>query len=106
MHLIGRLYLLECKGARIGTHAGYAVSPVQRQLVDEAFGGTTMDGRHQRHHRGREQVAWIFRFTNAANTAHWPRTGHRRAPHGAPPRPHGARHASSRTVWTRLQRQP
>ena len=79
MHLIGRLYLLECKGARIGTHAGYAVSPVQRQLVDEAFGGTTMGGRHQRHHRGREQGVDLPLHQHGEHGA--------LAPDGAPPSP-------------------
>ena len=48
-------------------HAGYAISQVKRKLVEEAFGwGKTIGGLRKLHHRGREKVAWIFSFTNAA----------------------------------------
>ncbi len=52
---------------RTTRHAGYAIGQVKRKLVEEAFGwGKTIGGLRTRHHRGREKVAWIFSFTNAA----------------------------------------
>ena len=53
--------------ARTTGHEGYAISQVKRKLVEEAFGwGKTIGGLRKLHHRGREKVAWIFSFTNAA----------------------------------------
>lgn len=52
---------------RTTRHAGYAISQRKRKLVEEAFGwGKTVGGLRKLHHRGREKVAWIFSFTNAA----------------------------------------
>jgi len=52
---------------RTTRHPGYAVSQVKRKLVEEGFGwGKTIGGLRKLHHRGREKVAWIFAFTNAA----------------------------------------
>jgi transposase len=52
---------------RTTRHAGYEVSQVKRKLVEEGFGwGKTIGGLRKLHHRGRERVAWIFSFTNAA----------------------------------------
>ena len=53
--------------ARTTRHTGYAISQVKRKLVEEAFGwGKTIGGLRKLHHRGREKVAWVFSFTNAA----------------------------------------
>jgi transposase len=52
---------------RTTRHAGFAVSHVKRKLVEEGFGwGKTIGGLRKLHHRGRENVSWIFTFTNAA----------------------------------------
>ncbi len=52
---------------RTTRHAGFAVSQIKRKLVEEGFGwGKTIGGLRKLHHRGREKVAWIFSFTNAA----------------------------------------
>ena len=52
---------------RTTRHAGYAVSQLKRKLVEEGFGwGKVIGGLRKLHHRGREKVAWIFSFTNAA----------------------------------------
>jgi hypothetical protein len=52
---------------RTTRHAGFDVSQVKRKLVEEGFGwGKTIGGLRKLHHRGREKVAWIFSFTNAA----------------------------------------
>jgi Transposase DDE domain len=52
---------------RTTRHAGFAVSQVKRKLVEEGFGwGKTIGGLRKLHHRGRENVGWIFTFTNAA----------------------------------------
>ena len=51
---------------RTTRHAGFDVSQVKRKLVEEGFGwGKTIGGLRKLHHRGREQVGWIFTFTNA-----------------------------------------
>jgi transposase len=53
--------------ARTTRHPGFSVSQVKRKLVEEGFGwGKTIGGLRKLHHRGREKVAWIFSFTNAA----------------------------------------
>jgi transposase len=52
---------------RTTRHPGFSVSQVKRKLVEEGFGwGKTIGGLRKLHHRGREKVAWIFSFTNAA----------------------------------------
>ena len=52
---------------RTTRHAGFAVSQIKRKLVEEGFGwGKTIGGLRKLHHRGRENVGWIFTFTNAA----------------------------------------
>jgi len=52
---------------RTTRHPGYDVSQVKRKLVEEGFGwGKTIGGLRKLQHRGREKVAWIFSFTNAA----------------------------------------
>jgi transposase len=52
---------------RTTRHDGYDVSQVKRKLVEEGFGwGKTIGGLRKLHHRGREKVAWVFAFTNAA----------------------------------------
>jgi transposase len=52
---------------RTTRHAGFDVSQVKRKLVEEGIGwGKTIGGLRKLHHRGREKVAWIFAFTNAA----------------------------------------
>ena len=52
---------------RTTRHAGYAVSQVKRKLIEEGFGwGKTIGGLRKLHHRGREKVAWLFTFINAA----------------------------------------
>jgi transposase len=52
---------------RTTRHPGFDVSQVKRKLVEEGFGwGKTIGGLRKLHHRGREKVAWIFSFTNAA----------------------------------------
>ncbi len=52
---------------RTTRHDGYAVSQVKRKLVEEGFGwGKTIGGLRKLHHRGREKVAWLFTFINAA----------------------------------------
>jgi transposase len=53
--------------ARTTRHPGFAVSHLKRKLVEEGFGwGKTIGGLRKLHHRGRENVAWVFTFTNAA----------------------------------------
>ena len=43
------------------------MSQIKRKLVEEGFGwGKTIGGLRKLHHRGRENVGWIFTFTNAA----------------------------------------
>ena len=52
---------------RTTRHAGFAVSHVKRKLVEEGFGwGKTIGGLRKLHHRGRDNVSWIFTFTTAA----------------------------------------
>jgi len=53
--------------ARTTRHAGFTVSQIKRKLVEEGFGwGKTIGGLRKLRHRGREKVAWVFTFTNAA----------------------------------------
>ena len=52
---------------RTTRHGGFAVSQIKRKLVEEGFGwGKTIGGLRKLHHRGRENVSWIFTLTNAA----------------------------------------
>ncbi len=52
---------------RTTRHAGFAISQIERKLVEEGFGWSkTIGGLRKLHHRGREKVGWIFTFTNAA----------------------------------------
>jgi transposase len=52
---------------RTTRHPGFTISQIKRKLVEEGFGwGKTIGGLRKLHHRGREKVAWIFTFTNAA----------------------------------------
>jgi hypothetical protein len=52
---------------RTTRHAGFTVNHVKRKLVEEGFGwGKTIGGLRKLRHRGRENVSWIFTFTNAA----------------------------------------
>ncbi len=52
---------------RTTRHAGYEISQRKRKLVEEGFGwGKTIGGLRKLQHRGREKVAWIFSFVNAA----------------------------------------
>ena len=52
---------------RTTRHAGYAISQIKRKLVEESFGwGKTIGGLRKLQHRGRDRVAWLFTFTNAA----------------------------------------
>jgi len=52
---------------RTTRHPGYAVSQRKRKLVEEGFGWHKSVGLLRKlHHRGREQVGWIFAFTSAA----------------------------------------
>ena len=52
---------------RTTRHVGYEISQRKRKLVEEGFGwGKTIGGLRKLHHRGREKVAWIFSFVNAA----------------------------------------
>lgn len=51
---------------RTTRHKGFAVSQIKRKLIEESFGwGKAYGGLRKLHHRGRENVAWIFTFTNA-----------------------------------------
>jgi len=52
---------------RTTRHAGYEASQRKRKLVEEGFGWSKCVGLLRKlHHRGRENVAWIFAFTSAA----------------------------------------
>lgn len=52
---------------RTTRHPGYEVSQRKRKLVEEGFGwGKTIGVLRKLRHRGREKVAWMFAFTNAA----------------------------------------
>lgn len=52
---------------RTTRHPGFEVSQRKRKLVEEGFGwGKTVGVLRKLRHRGREQVGWIFTFTNAA----------------------------------------
>lgn len=52
---------------RTTRHPGYAVSQWKRKRVEEIFGWDKVIGLARKlRHRGRETVAWVFTFTNAA----------------------------------------
>lgn len=52
---------------RTTRHPGFAISQRRRKLVEESFGWQKCVGMLRKlHHRGQEQVAWIFAFTSAA----------------------------------------
>lgn len=53
--------------SRTTRHLGYEVSQRKRKLVEEGFGWHKCVGPMRKlHHRGRENVAWLFAFTSAA----------------------------------------
>ena len=52
---------------RTTRHEGDEIRQRKRTLVEDGFSwGKTICGLRTLQHRGREKVAWIFRFTNAA----------------------------------------
>jgi transposase len=52
---------------RTTRHPGYVISQRKRKLVEEGFGWQKCVGVLRKlHHRGRENVSWIFAFTSAA----------------------------------------
>lgn len=52
---------------RTTRHPGYGVSQQKRKRIEQGFGwGKVIGLLRKLRHRGRERVAWIFTFTNAA----------------------------------------
>jgi transposase len=52
---------------RTTRHGTYKISQIKRKLIEQVYGwGKTIGLLRKLHHRGRERVAWVYRFTMAA----------------------------------------